>query len=344
MSTELAPVFEFATELASTTDDVIEAWLAGRNALTRRGYLSDLGQFALWAKAPSPHAAVDALLRMGPGKANQIVIKYRAYMIEVVLEDGTVGLSSSTINRRLAAIRSMVKFGRLIGVITWALDVPNVEQERRKDMSGPDQGDVKNLFRAAADMGEGKQAIRDRAIIALIYDLDLRRAECCGLDLGDVEMDRDGQPRSVRITGKGKKEKQRLTLPEVTGRALAEWIHSRGAEPGPLFHRCDGHQVDPGRRLTGESIRRLVGRIGQAAGIRSANRTKEGFCVRPHGLRHAATTDALAAGRPVQDVQKFGRWATLQMVLRYEDERGDVAGEVAALVSRRRQDKGKRRS
>ena len=50
MSTELAPVFEFTTEIAATTEHVIEAWLAGRNDKTRRGYLSDLGQFAVWSK------------------------------------------------------------------------------------------------------------------------------------------------------------------------------------------------------------------------------------------------------------------------------------------------------
>src|SRR5271166_4799210 len=151
MSTELAPVFEFPTELASTTDDVIEAWLAGRNAATRRGYLSDLGQFAAWAKAPSSHAVVDALLRMSPGHANRIVLAYQAHMKEQKVLHGEkvfTGLSASTINRRLAAVRSMVKFGRKIGVITWSLDVQNVGSEKRGDMKGPDLADTRLLFRA----------------------------------------------------------------------------------------------------------------------------------------------------------------------------------------------------
>src|SRR5271166_1870808 len=146
MSTELAPVFEFPTELASTTDDVIEAWLAGRNAATRRGYLSDLGQFAFWAKAPSSHSAVDALLRMSPGMANRIVLAYHAYMKEQKVVHGEnefKGLSSATINRRLAAIRSMVKFGRRIGVITWSLDTPGERTEKRGDMKGPDLADTR---------------------------------------------------------------------------------------------------------------------------------------------------------------------------------------------------------
>ena len=66
--------------------------------------------------------------------------------------------------------------------------------------------------------------------------------------------------------------------------------------------------------------------------------------VRPHGLRHSAATTLLDQGCRVQDVQKFGRWATLDMVLTYEDARHDTAGELAGLLARRRQDsKGKPR-
>ncbi len=328
MATELAPVFEFSTELASTTDDVINAWLRGRNEKTRRGYLSDLGQFALWAKAPSQHAAVDALLRLGPGKANGVVMAYCAYMKES-------GLSHATINRRLAAIRSMVKFGRRIGVINWSLDVQNEKTEKRRDMRGPDLADTRLLFRAAAAMGDRKPARRDRAILAMLFDLGLRRDELCRLDLDDVERDLIGQPVAIWYVGKGRTEKQRMTVPEPTALLLLDWIEARGPEPGPLFHRCDGAKFDPDVRLTGEAIRQIVARLSKAAGLR--------YVVRPHGLRHAAATTLLNEGRHVQDVQKFTRHATLDMVLAYEDARHDTAGELAGLLSRRRQEQDRKR-
>ena len=229
----------------------------------------------------------------------------------------------------------MVKFGRTIGVITWALDVQQETVEKRRDMSGPDLADTRLLFRAADGMGDRKPARRDRAIVAMLFDLGLRRAELCGLDLADVETDQNGQPLAVWIIGKGRREKQRMTVPEATARVLAAWIEVRGTEPGPLFQRCDGHQVVADVRLSGESIRQLVGRLGIAAGV---SRT-----VRPHGLRHAAATTALDSGRDVRDVRKFTRHATLDMVLRYDDQRLDTAGEIAALLSRRRQDRGKPR-
>ena len=260
MSTDIAPVFKFSKTLAAATADVIEAWLRGRNEKTKRGYLSDICQFATWAKAPSSHAAVDALLRMGPGGANRVVMTYRADMVEA-------GLSSSTINRRLAALRSMVKVGRLIGAVTWSLDVENVKSEAKGDMRGPGLADLQLMTRAAAAMGDRKPARRDRAVLAILFDLGLRRAELCGLDLADVEVSSDGLPTAVWIIGKGHREKQRLTLPEATGRALAEWIQARGTEPGPLFQRCDGHRVVADVRLSGESIRQLVSRLGIAAGV-----------------------------------------------------------------------------
>jgi integrase/recombinase XerC len=322
MSTEIVPVFEFSTELASTTDDVIEAWLAGRNVATRRGYLSDLGQFALWAKAPSSHAAVDALLRMNPGMANRIVLGYQAHMVDS-------GLSSSTINRRLSAIRSMVKFGRRIGVITWGLDTPGVKTEPRRDMKGPDLADTRLLFRAADHSGDGKRAKRDRAIVALLFDMGLRRAELCGLDLADIEPGQEGKAAAVWVRGKGRREKQRMTVPSATSWLLDTWIEARGVLPGPLFQRCDRKEVDPDARMTGESIRAVTARLSTMAGVKR---------VRPHGLRHAAATTALDQGVRVQDVQKFTRHASLDMVLRYEDARHDTAGEIAGMLSRRRQE------
>jgi len=341
MSTELAPVFEFPTALAASKNDVIERWLAGRNEATQLGYLSDLGQFQLWARAPTVHAAVEALLRAGPGRANEIIITYHAYMKEkLVITDGKEfkGLSASTINRRLAAIRSIIKFGRTIGLINWSLDVRNERKtrgENRRDTRGPDLADTRLLFRTAAAMGHHKLAIRDRAILAMLFDLGLRRAEVCNLDLADVELDLPiTNPLAVWVIGKGRTERERMTLPDATAGLLMRWIEVRGNEPGPLFQRCDGHDVSPDVRITGETIRGITARLSAMAGLKR---------VRPHGLRHAAATTLLNEGRRVQDVQKFGRWATLDMVLTYEDARHDTAGELAGLLARRRQDRGKPR-
>jgi integrase/recombinase XerC len=321
METDLAPLPAHATDLAVKTVDLIEAWLQGRNEKTRRGYLSDLDQFRVWSEAESTEAAVESLLRLAPAGANRVALSYKAAMVESKL-------SPATINRRLAALRSMVKVGRVIGAINWLLEVENVKSEPRRDMRGPGLADLQLMTRAAAAMGDGKQAKRARAILAMLFDAGLRRAELCGLDLADVEIGEHGLPEAVLIIGKGHRERVRLTLPKATGQALAEWIALRGEHQGALFHRLDGREIDEGSRLSGESVRRIIGQLGVAAGLRRA--------VRPHGLRHAAATTALDAGRDVRDVRKFTRHATLDMVLRYDDQRRDTAGEIANLLAARR--------
>jgi integrase/recombinase XerC len=127
MGKALSPVR--TRDLTVPIPDVIEAWLKGRNAATRRAYLSDLGYFAEWAGAPSAQTAVKALLLAGPGESNRVIVGYRGSMAEA-------GLSSATINRRLAALRSMVKVGRLIGVINWHIDVQGMKIEPRRDVQG----------------------------------------------------------------------------------------------------------------------------------------------------------------------------------------------------------------
>jgi integrase len=65
-------------------------------------------------------------------------------------------------------------------------------------MRGPDLVDVRLLWRAAA-RGDGPRERRDRLIIAMLFDLGLRRGECCALELADVEAGADGRPAAVWI-------------------------------------------------------------------------------------------------------------------------------------------------
>jgi integrase/recombinase XerC len=228
----------------------------------------------------------------------------------------------------------MIKVGRLIGLITWSIDVQNVKSEPRRDMHGPGLADLQLMERAAAARGDGKPARRDRAILALLFDLGLRRAELCGLDLADVERSDNALPAAVRIIGKGHREKQRLTQPEPTGILLAAWLEVRGDEDGPLFGRLDRRAgADPGRRLSGESIRQIIKRLGKAAGCSDR--------ARPHGLRHSAITAALDS-YSIREVQKFSRHSSIDMVMRYDDHRGDVVGEIASKLAHRREEATRR--
>ena len=95
-----------------------------------------------------------------------------------------------------------------------------------------------------------------------------------------------------------------------------------GTEAGPLFLNFD--RAGKGGRLTGTSLYRIVRELGGDAGIQ----------VRPHGLRHAATTEALdLTGGDVRSVRRFSRHAKLDTLMDYDDNRADLAGEIARRLA-----------
>ena len=152
----------------------------------------------------------------------------------------------------------------------------------------------------------------------LLYGLALRRAEVVGLDVADVDL----EAGTVGVLGKGRTQRIALTLPAASLEALRAWLAVRGPEPGPLFVNCD--RAEKGQRLTGTSLHRLVRRLGAAVGL----------TVRPHGLRHAAITQALdLTGGDLRRFQRFSRHRDVRTIGRYDDNRQDLGGEVARQVA-----------
>ena len=273
-------------------------------------------------EAGTAHDAIDRLLRGGPAAANRAVMAYRAHQLDA-------GLASATINRRLAALRSMVRVGRLIGLVNWSLEVENVKAEPRGDMRGPGLVDLQAMTRHAAGRGDGTQARRDRAILALLFDLGPAGGPSSAGSTWPTSSRPPTAPRRrCGSSARGIGRSSGSPCPAATAAALAAWIAARGDHAGPLFHRLDGRDPEPG----GPPLRR-VGAAGRPGHGRGA---KVGRAVRPHGLRHAAITAALDAGKDVRVVQRFSRHKTLDMVLKYDDDRGDIAGEIAGLLARRR--------
>jgi integrase/recombinase XerC len=126
----------------------------------------------------------------------------------------------------------------------------------------------------------------------------------------------------IAVKGKGRMEKQLLTLPLPTAEALRAWMELRGSQDGPLFTNFD--RAGKGERLTGAAIFYLECRFGKKAGL----------VARPHGVRHSAITEALdLTNGDVRKVQKFSRHRDLRTVCLYDDSREDVGGQVAALVA-----------
>lgn len=298
-------------ELDISPRAVLAAFLDGKSKGTLIAYKQDLDAFRAFLGFDSVGAAAELLLRQEQGKANALVISF-------VNELKAQKKSAATINRRLAALRSLVKLARVVGLVSFTLDVAGVPDESYRDTRGPGREGVKKLLAQLAGRKDAK-AVRDRALIHLLYDLALRRSEVLSLDREHIDIEQ----RVILVLGKGRLRRQRLTLPKETAAALNAWLEVRGDELGPLFICLS--PAARGERLTGDGLYKMLAGLGRAVGL----------TVRPHGLRHAAITEALdATDGDVRAVQRFSRHKDVRVLCVYDDQRKDLGGEVARLVAK----------
>jgi integrase/recombinase XerC len=141
-------------------------------------------------------------------------------------------------------------------------------------------------------------ALRDMAIVELLYATGIRVGELCGLDLGDLDEER----RTVRVLGKGNRERTvPVGIPAV--KAVAAWARSgRPVLVTPdsrhaLFLGARGRRIDP------RTARRVV-----HACLAAVPGTPDSG---PHGLRHAAATHLLEGGADLRSVQEILGHASL---------------------------------
>lgn len=284
---------------------LVQSFLSGRNALTIRAYRQDLEDFTAFLQAESVSGAVRYLLAQTLGDANALVMTYKTRLLER-------GLQPTSINRRLSAVRALVRLARVLGVVTWSLEVQNVRAESYRDLRGPGSVTLRRVL-AALRQREDPKAKRDRAIIRLLYDLGLRRGEVVSLDVEHL----DSTTSSLSVLGKGRTQRVCMTLPPETLTALMEWLSVRGGDPGALFINYD--RAGKGRRLTGTSVYRLTKKLGLG---------------RPHGVRHLSITTALdLMNGDVRKVAKFSRHKDVRVLATYDDTREDLAGEVARIIA-----------
>lgn len=290
---------------------LVSAFFAGKNAGTIKAYKQDLSDFTAFVGAKTLEEAAELLLGANQGQANAVALSYKAVL-------SGRGLAPATINRRLAALKSLVKLARVVGLCSFMLEVGGVEVETLRDTRGPGEDGVKKLL-ASLEGKTDKKSLRDTAMIYLMYGQALRRAEVCSLNMEHVEGDGGG----LWIMGKGRKQRQRVTLHPRVSEALKKWKEVRGEASGsePLFIALDPKAY--GMRLAGDGLGRLIKKDGKKAGI----------VVRPHGLRHAAITRALdATNGDLRKVRSYSRHKSLDMLLVYDDARKDFAAEVAEKV------------
>lgn len=143
----------------------------------------------------------------------------------------------------------------------------------------------------------GRERTRNKAILLILLDTGIRASELCGLRLSDLA------DTSLRVMGKGGKERFVPVTPMALA-ALVAYLETRppGKRHAPVFLSEDGNQ------LTRDALRRLVGRLGDRAGVHN---------VHPHRFRHTFAINYLLNGGDPYTLQMILGHSTMDMVKRY---------------------------
>jgi integrase/recombinase XerD len=283
------------TEPTRAPDPQVESFLAllaaQRAERTVEAYRRDLGELATFLGHTPASATTDELERW-------------------VADQRARGLASSSIARRIAAARSLYRHLVLIGARP---DNPAAEvrlpRRRRALPRSLSPGEVERLIDAAN--GVTPRALRDRALVELLYGAGLRVSEAVGLDRGRVDLPN----RLVRPLGKGGKERV-VPLGREAVEALRRYL-ARGRPYLDRRHRPEPFLNAQGGALTRAGAFLILRRLAERASLDPER-------VHPHLLRHSFATHLLEGGadlRSVQEMLGHADLATTELYTHVSDRR-----------------------
>jgi integrase/recombinase XerD len=232
------------------------------------------------------------------------------FLAELATGEVRPACSASTIHRKAACLRSFYKHLRRDELIgddpTAALTAPRRSKKLPQVLN---YSEVQKLL--ASPRGSEPTALRDRALLEVMYACGLRASETIGLELADIDM-REG---FLRARGKGSKERL-VPLGRQAIAAISAYL--RGGRP-----KLIGERHEPklfvnfrGGPLTRQGLYKIVQRHARDAGLSGR--------MSPHTLRHSFATHLLAGGcdlRAVQEMLGHADISTTQMYTHLSGER-----------------------
>ena len=289
-----------------------------RRESTARAYRADMKAFRRYLEATTPGGcpcdeaeAASALLEGGRGAAQRLADGYRRWL-------ELHGNAPNTIRRRLGSLLGLARLAGRYEVVPWSMEVRLPEPSKIRDTRGPRRDEVLDMLAECQRRGDAKGA-RDLTLLCLLFHAALRASEVISLDVANVDIAKS----EVWVYGKGGAlfARERVEVPLITKRAIAAWIGMRGTDDGPLFRPMRGGE----ERLSYRGLYGIVREIGKRVGVK----------VWPHGLRHAATTEALRCTRGnVPLVMRLTRHKHPGTLLIYQDAAGEgwqrAVGEIVA--------------
>jgi site-specific recombinase XerD len=239
---------------------------------TRRAYRADIGTLARWLDGRSLEELDTRALA--------------DYTTHLARSRGGAKLAPATIARKLASARALLRF--TLGPER-VPDSPFAPRMTRRLPDAPKASEVDRILEQLG--GEGPLALRNQALVELVYSAGLRSAEAVGLDLADVDFEQE----LVHVRGKGGKERV-VPLGEEAAYRLA--LYLRDGRPALAAGAVDALFLSArGRRLDTSTVRRLL--------------------PHPHRLRHAFATHLLEGGADLRTIQELLGHASLSTTQMY---------------------------
>ena len=238
---------------------------AALSEATRRAYRVDVEEFIEWLRRRGlPLDGVDV----------RALAAYAAELGGARPGRSPRRLAPATVARKLAAVRAFLRSA--LGPAR----VPDASLAPRRGRRLPETPRADEVDRELERLdGDGPLALRNRALVEVVYSAGLRSAEAVGLDLADVDFEQE----LVRVRGKGGKERA-VPLGEEAAYWLARYL--RESRPRLARGAADALFLSArGRRLDTSMLRRLVRH--------------------PHRLRHAFATHLLEGGADLRTIQEL---------------------------------------
>lgn len=257
------------------------------NETSRTDYKYRIGMFLDFVKSRGFHP--------------NIALEFKRYLGEK--NDYSVSTKNKYLITAVKFLKELNRVGKLPMDITQNIKLFSQDKKHKKD--GVNQEEMQILVEKLQELDPTPQNARLKAIISLLALQGLRQIEVIRLDVKDIDL----VGKVAMVQGKGRDDKERVSLHPETVKVLKEYLKSNRKASGALFTSISNFSKD--QRLTTRSIRKIVTGFMKQMGVEKST----------HGFRHFFTTTLIKTYKgDLLEVTQYTRHKGLEMLQVYNDE------------------------